>query len=85
MRENQLVAMANKFLYDNGSDDVEAINAVSGERCSPHPHNFTDRMYRPGDQAFFDVIHRIWVSDMLLQNTNVGATPGTERSLSEST
>jgi len=56
MRENELVALANKFLYDNGSDDVEAINAVSGERCSPHPHNFTDRMYRPGDQAFFDVI-----------------------------
>jgi len=56
MRENEMVAMANKFLYDNGSDDVEAINAVSGERCSPHPHNFTDRMYRPGDQAFFDVI-----------------------------
>ena len=55
-RENEIVALANKFLYDNGSDDVEAINAVSGERCSPHPHNFTDRMYRPGDQAFFDVI-----------------------------
>ena len=56
MRENEMVALANKFLYDNGSDDVEAINAVSGERCSPHPHNFTDRMYRPGDQAFFDII-----------------------------
>jgi len=56
MRENEMVAIANKFLYDNGSDDVEAINAVSGERCSPHPHNFTDRMYRPGDQAFFDII-----------------------------
>ena len=55
-RENEMVALANKFLYDNGSDDVEAINAVSGERCAPHPHNFTDRMYRPGDQAFFDVI-----------------------------
>jgi Xaa-Pro dipeptidase len=55
-RENEMVAIANKFLYDNGSDDVEAINAVSGERCAPHPHNFTDRMYRPGDQAFFDVI-----------------------------
>ena len=51
-----MVALANKLLYENGSDDVEAINAVSGERCSPHPHNFTDRMYRPGDQAFFDVI-----------------------------
>ena len=56
VRENEIVALANKFLYDNGSDDVEAINAVSGERCAPHPHNFTDRMYRPGDQAFFDII-----------------------------
>lgn len=55
-RENEMVALANKILYESGSDDVEAINAVSGERCSPHPHNFTDRMYRPGDQAFFDVI-----------------------------
>jgi len=39
-----------------GSDCVEAINAISGERCSPHPHNFTDRLVRPGDQAFFDII-----------------------------
>ena len=36
---------------------MEAINAVSGERCNPHPHNFTDRIIRPGDQAFFDIIH----------------------------
>jgi Xaa-Pro dipeptidase len=36
---------------------VEAINAVSGERCNPHPHNFSDRLIRPGDQAFFDIIH----------------------------
>jgi Xaa-Pro dipeptidase len=55
-RENDLVALANKFLYEHGSDDVEAINAISGDRCTPHPHNFTDRMYRPGDQAFFDII-----------------------------
>ncbi len=34
----------------------EAINAIAGERCSPHPHNFTDRMIRPGDQAYFDII-----------------------------
>jgi Xaa-Pro aminopeptidase len=40
-----------------GSDQVEAINAVSGERCNPHPHNFSDRLIRPGDQAFFDIIH----------------------------
>jgi Xaa-Pro dipeptidase len=40
-----------------GSDQVEAVNAISGERCNPHPHNFTDRLIRPGDQAFFDIIH----------------------------
>jgi Xaa-Pro dipeptidase len=56
IRENDIVAMANKMLYEMGSDDVEAINAISGERCSPHPHNFTDRMFRPGDQAFFDIL-----------------------------
>src|SRR5450631_3759392 len=57
IRENEIVALANKRLYEMGSDQVEAINAVSGERCNPHPHNFTDRIIRPGDQAFFDIIH----------------------------
>jgi Xaa-Pro dipeptidase len=57
VRENDIVALANHYLYTHGSDDVEAINAVSGERCNPHPHNFTDRMIRPGDTCFFDVIH----------------------------
>ena len=56
VRENEIVALANKRLYEMGSDDVEAINAVSGERCNPHPHNFSDRMIRPGDQAYFDII-----------------------------
>jgi Xaa-Pro dipeptidase len=57
IRENEIVALANKRLYEMGSDQVEAVNAVSGERCNPHPHNFTDRIIRPGDQAFFDIIH----------------------------
>jgi Xaa-Pro aminopeptidase len=57
VRENEIVALANKRLYEMGSDQVEAINAISGERCNPHPHNFTDRIIRPGDQAFFDIIH----------------------------
>jgi Xaa-Pro dipeptidase len=56
VRENDIVANANRYLYEHGSDDVEAINAVSGERCNPHPHNFTDRLIRPGDQAFFDIL-----------------------------
>jgi Xaa-Pro aminopeptidase len=57
IRENEIVALANKRLYDMGSDDVESINAVSGERCNPHPHNFSDRMIRPAEQAFFDIMH----------------------------
>jgi Xaa-Pro aminopeptidase len=57
VRENEIVALANKRLYELGSDQVEAVNAISGERCNPHPHNFTDRIIRPGDQAFFDIIH----------------------------
>lgn len=56
VRENEIVALANKRLYEMGADCVEAVNSISGERCSPHPHNFTDRIIRPGDQAFFDII-----------------------------
>lgn len=56
VRESDIVALATSRLYQMGSDCVEAINAIAGERCSPHPHNFTDRLIRPGDQAFFDVI-----------------------------
>jgi len=56
VREADIVAKANEMLYSMGSDDVEAINAISGERCNPHPHNFTDRIIRPGDQAFFDIL-----------------------------
>jgi Xaa-Pro aminopeptidase len=55
--ENQVVAAAMKVLFELGSEHVEAINAISGDRCIPHPHTFADRLLRPGDQAFFDIIH----------------------------
>lgn len=57
VRESELVANVTKYLFDLGSEHVDNINAVSGERCSPHPHVFSDRIIRPGDQAFFDIIH----------------------------
>jgi len=56
IKESQLVANVTKLLFDLGSEHVDNINAVSGERCSPHPHVFSDRIIRPGDQAFFDII-----------------------------
>ncbi len=57
MRENECVALVTKVLYELGSEHVEGVNAISGERCSPHPHVYTDRMLRPGDPAYFDILH----------------------------
>lgn len=57
VRENDCVAVVNKYLYEHGSEEVEAVNSISGERCSPHPHVFSDRLIRPGDTAYFDIIH----------------------------
>src|SRR5205823_3345678 len=56
-RENDCVALVNQVLYEMGSEFVEGVNAISGERCSPHPHVFTDRALRPGDPAYFDILH----------------------------
>jgi Xaa-Pro aminopeptidase len=56
-KENECVALVNKVLFELGSEHVEGVNAISGERCSPHPHVFTDRMLRPGDPAYFDILH----------------------------
>ena len=57
VRENECVGLVSKTLYDLGSEHVEGVNAISGERCSPHPHVYTDRLVRPGDPAFFDILH----------------------------
>jgi Xaa-Pro dipeptidase len=57
IRESDIVALANSRLFQMGSEFVEAINSIAGERCSPHPHVFSDRTIRPGDQAYFDIIH----------------------------
>ncbi|UUW91478.1 Xaa-Pro peptidase family protein [Nocardioides sp. WV_118_6] len=57
VRENECVGLVAKTLYDLGSEYVEGVNAISGERCSPHPHVFSDRLIRPGDPAFFDILH----------------------------
>jgi Xaa-Pro aminopeptidase len=57
MRENEAVALVAERLYSLGSEYVEAVNAISGERCSPHPHVFSDRVLRPGDPVYYDILH----------------------------
>jgi Xaa-Pro aminopeptidase len=55
--ENECVGIVAKKLYDLGSEHVEGVNAISGERCNPHPHVYSDRILRPGDPAYFDITH----------------------------
>jgi Xaa-Pro dipeptidase len=57
VKENECVALVSRLLYEHGSEEVEAVNAISGERCSPHPHVFSDRLLRQWDTAYFDIIH----------------------------
>jgi Xaa-Pro aminopeptidase len=57
MRENECVGLVSKVLYDLGSEHVEGVNAISGERANPHPHVYSDRVLRPGDPAYFDILH----------------------------
>ena len=45
VRESDIVALAHARLFEMGSEFVEAINSIAGERCSPHPHVFS----RPAD------------------------------------
>ncbi|MCW2717783.1 MAG: hypothetical protein QOG20_5401 [Pseudonocardiales bacterium] len=79
-RENDTVALVNKVLYELGSEEVEAVNAISGERCSPHPHVFSDRMTRPGDTAYFDIIHSFnGYRTCYYRTLNVGSSTAAQR------
>ncbi len=57
VQENECVGLVSQSLYDLGSEFVEGVNAISGDRASPHPHVYSDRLIRPGDAAYFDIIH----------------------------
>ena len=56
VRENDIVALANKLLYEMGSGRRRGDKRHFRRALQPHPHNFTDRILRPGDQAFFDIL-----------------------------
>ncbi len=56
VKENDLVAMANKRFYEMGADRVPLIQAVSGPRGVPHCHTPSDRIIQPGDMLFIDPI-----------------------------
>jgi Xaa-Pro dipeptidase len=56
IRENQVVAKIYGWLIENGADRISGINCVSGPRSNPHPHDYSDRMIRPGELVFVDIM-----------------------------
>ena len=57
MKENDISAIVHDFLYRQGSDLVECINIASGPRAIPHPHHPADRMLRPNEMFYMDIMH----------------------------
>ncbi|SDO48611.1 Xaa-Pro dipeptidase [Paenibacillus sp. yr247] len=57
IRENEVYAMMRKRLYELGAENVHNVNVISGDRANPHPHDFSDRIIRPGDMVFLDVVN----------------------------
>jgi len=55
IRESEIVAKIHSHLINRGVDRISGIVCVSGPRSNPHPHDYSDRMIRPGDPVFIDV------------------------------
>ncbi len=79
VKENEIVAVANDALYRLGSEDVECVNVVSGPRTNPHPHVFSDRIVRPGDLVFIDIMHAFNGYRTCYYRTFVCGRPSTEQ------
>jgi Xaa-Pro dipeptidase len=56
VKENEIVAKIEGWLIAQGADRITGVNCVSGPRSNPHPHDYSDRMIRPGDLVFIDII-----------------------------
>jgi Xaa-Pro dipeptidase len=52
VKENEVVAKIYGWMIENGVDRITGVNCVSGPRSNPHPHDYSDRMIRPGDLVF---------------------------------
>jgi Xaa-Pro aminopeptidase len=55
VRESEIVARIHAWLIEHGVDRISGIVCVSGPRSNPHPHDYSDRLIRPGDPVFIDV------------------------------
>ena len=56
VKENEVVAEISHWLIAHGAERITGINCVSGPRSNPHPPDYSDRMIRPGDLVFIDIM-----------------------------
>ncbi len=54
--EAEIVAKVYEWLLAHGCDHITGVNCVSGPRANPHPHDYSDRMIRPGDLVYIDIV-----------------------------
>jgi len=57
VRENDLVALIAGELYRRGSERIECIAVASGPNTNPHSSLFSDRVIRPGEVVYIDIMH----------------------------
>ena len=57
VRENELVGQVHEILFSQGSESVLCVDLASGPRANPHPHDHSDRIIRPGELVYLDIMH----------------------------
>ena len=56
VKESEIVGEIYGWMMKNGCERLTGVNCVSGSRSNPHPHDFSDRMIRPGELVFIDIM-----------------------------
>ena len=57
VRENEVSGFMRNVMYQLGAEEIQNINVITGNRAHPHPHDFSDRIIRPGDMIYIDVVN----------------------------
>ena len=57
VRENEINGLMRNVMYRLGSEEIQNINVITGERSHPHPHDHSDRILQIGDLIFIDVVN----------------------------
>lgn len=78
VREHEVVALITGWLIEHGVDRISGINCVSGPRSNPHPHDYSDRMIRPGELVFIDIMSH-WLGYATCYYRTFAVTRSTQR------